>query len=476
MQSEEHRQLKPIRRRRLSCAGLLAALILTLVLVVGAGAVYLEFTWQTKSSERAPGVPAGLPAKLTPAPAAEPSDAAGAGQAEEPAPQPVATALPDARVTVLLLGSDNRPNEPVGRTDTMMVLTVDPLTHSAGMISLARDLLVPLPGYTNVAKINSAHVLGETYKYPGGGPALARATVASFIGHPIDYYVRVNFEGFRQIIDQMGGIDIDVPKAINDPLYPDNNYGYDPLYIPAGHIHMDGALALKYARTRHEDSDYGRARRQQQVVLAIKQKLSQPGQLAPLLPRLPGLMLTLAKSVQTDMPLDKLLSLAGELNQLDGAKPVQMVVDDAMGVNSSDETWGFVLVPDMQKVKQAVAGVYGGTAARAPGNAAPSADTQPATAGERIAVLNGTHDAGLASRVAGSLASEGFDVVALGQADRSDYTASWLIAYGNAPATTRKALAQQLNIRADHVLSKTGPGSADLVIVLGADAAAIASR
>ena len=250
------------------------------------------------------------------------------------------------------------------------------------MISLARDLLVPLPGYTNVAKINSAHVLGEVYKYPGGGPALARATVASFIGHPIDYYVRMNFEGFRQIIDQMGGIDIDVPKAINDPLYPDNNYGYDPFYIPAGHIHMDGTLALKYARTRHEDSDYGRARRQQQVVLAVKQKLTQPGQLALLLPRLPGLMVTLAKSVQTDMPLDKLLSLADELNHADFAKPVQVVVDDKMGFNSSDATWGFVLVPDMPKVKLAVATAFGGAPSRTAGNAASSANLQPATAGD----------------------------------------------------------------------------------------------
>jgi LCP family protein required for cell wall assembly len=475
MRSEGHRHLKHIRRRRVTCSGLLAALILTLVILVGAIAVYLEFTWQSKSSARAPVAPAGLPAQLTPAVASASSDTASGSQAAQPASQPAAAALPTGRITVLLLGTDNRPNEPVGRTDTMMVLTVDPQTHSAGIISLARDLLVPLPGYTNVSKINSAHVLGEVYKYPGGGPALARATVASFIGHPIDYYVRVNFDGFRQIIDQMGGIDIDVPKAINDPLFPDDNYGYDPLYIPAGHIHMDGTLALKYARTRHADSDYGRARRQQLVVLAVKQKLSQPGQLAPLLPRLPGLMLTLAKSLQTNMPLDKLLSLAGELNQMDVAKPVQVVVDDAMGLNSSDATWGFVLIPDMQKVKLAVASVYGGTPGRAPGNAALSADPQPATAGAQIAVLNGTHDAGLASRVASNLARGGFDVVALGEADRLDYTASWLITYGNAPAATRNALAQQLAITSDHVLSKTGPGSADLVIVLGADAA-VASR
>jgi LCP family protein required for cell wall assembly len=453
----------------------MAALILTLVILVGAVAVYLEFTWQSKSSDAAPVAPAGLPVQLTPAVASTSPDTAPGSQAAQPMAPPAATALPTGRVTILLLGTDNRPNEPVGRTDTMMVLTVDPQTHTAGIISLARDLLVPLPGYTNFAKINSAHVLGEVNKYPGGGPALARATVASFIGHPIDYYVRVNFDGFRQIIDQLGGIDIDVPKAIDDPLFPDNNYGYDPLYIPAGHIHMDGTLALKYARTRHEDSDYGRARRQQQVVLALKQKLSQPAQLALLLPRVPGLMLTLAKSLQTDMPLDKMLSLAGELDQVDVAKPIEVVVDDAMGLDSSDATWGFVLIPDMQKVKLAVAGVFGGTAGRAPGNAAPSADPQPATASAHIAVLNGTHNAGLDSSVASNLASEGFDIVALGEADRSDYTASWLITYGNTPAATRNALIQQLAITPDHVLSKTGPGSADLVIVLGADAA-IASR
>ncbi len=457
---------------------------MTLVIVIGAGAAYLEFTWQTKSSERVAHVPAGLPKQLTPAPA-EP-DAAVDGQAAQPAPTPVGTAVPADRVTVLMLGSDNRPNEPVGRTDTMMVLTVDPQKRSAGVISLARDLLVPLPGYTNVAKINSAHVLGELYKYPGGGPALARATVASFIGQPIDYYVRVNFEGFRQIIDQLGGIDVDVPKAINDPLYPNDTYGYDPLYIPAGRIHMDGSLALKYARTRHQDSDYGRARRQQQVVLAIKQKLSRPDQLALLLPRLPGLMLTLAKSVQTDMPLEQMLSLAGELSQVQAANPVQVVVDDAMGLDSNDATWGFVLIPDMQKVHAAVAEVFDGAPGRPPGNAAPSAalsvsnpDAEPGTAGaagRRIAVLNGTDQAGLASRVAGRLATAGFDVVGLGDADRADYSASWLIAYGNSSAPTRDALVRQLAIQPDHVLSDPGSGSADLVIVLGADVAGVASR
>ena len=277
------------------------------------------------------------------------------------------------RLTVLVMGVDNRPDEPVGRTDSIMLLTIDPDTRSAGIVSLARDLLVPIPGKAQNAKINMAHLYGETEKYPGGGPALLGQTVANFLGYPVDYWVRVNFDGFRQIIDQLGGINIDVPEPISDPLYPDNNYGYDPLYIPAGHIHMDGTLALKYARTRHIDSDYGRARRQQQVVLAVKDKLMQPGRLTALLPRLPRLAITLAKSVQTNMPIDKAIAFARQLNQADLQSPASAVIDDKMGINSTDPVWGFVLIPDMAKVRTAAARVFGEQTMAQAGKATPAA-------------------------------------------------------------------------------------------------------
>ena len=169
-----------------------------------------------------------------------------------------------------------------------MVVTLNPESSSAGMLSLPRDMLVHASLLDRDVKINTLHVLGEINKYPGGGPMLLSQTVSELLGYPIDFYVRLNFDGFRHIIDLIGGVDIDVANEIRDDKYPDNNYGYDPLYIPAGRQHMGGDLALKYARTRHGDNDYERAARQQQVILAVKDKIMQPGQLASLLPRHTG--------------------------------------------------------------------------------------------------------------------------------------------------------------------------------------------
>ena len=119
-------------------------------------------------------------------------------------------------------------------------------------------MLVYVPALKHNAKINTVHVLGYLNNYPGGGPTMLKDTVAAFLGYPIDFYIRVNFDGFREIVDLVGGVDIHVPRPINDPQFPDENYGYDPLHIPAGIVHMDGSLALKFARTRHADSDYAR--------------------------------------------------------------------------------------------------------------------------------------------------------------------------------------------------------------------------
>jgi LCP family protein required for cell wall assembly len=160
------------------------------------------------------------------------------------------------RVNILVLGVDQRPGERgPWRTDTMIVVSVDPVSKSAGMLSLPRDLWVEIPGYGQ-DRINTAYVVGDLNKFPGGGPALAKKTVQYNLGEPIHYYVRVNFLAFQKLIDLIGGVDIYVEQEINDPTYPDMNYGYDPLHIPAGWQHLDGALALKYARTRHASSDF----------------------------------------------------------------------------------------------------------------------------------------------------------------------------------------------------------------------------
>ncbi len=312
--------------------------------------------------------PAAAPHDLTPLAQAE---AVPAPLATAALPQPASTPAPvgagglpgtgfDQRITIVVLGVDNRPTEPLGRSDTMIVLTFDPQTGAAGMISLTRDLLVTIPGLPFRAKINTANFYGDLYKMPGGGPELLRKTASAFLGYPIDYWVRINFDGFRQIIDGIGGIDINVPTAINDPQFPDDNYGYDPLYIPAGLVHMDGTLALKYARTRHEDSDYGRVHRQQQVIRAVMDKMLRPEN-AGLLLKMPALALTFGRSIQTNLPVSKaitLIRLMDQMNQTDGIGLTSAVVDNSMGTIVTDSAWGWVLIPDMRKVHAAAARVF----------------------------------------------------------------------------------------------------------------------
>jgi LCP family protein required for cell wall assembly len=452
-------------------------LVLAAVLGLGLGSVLAVISFVVPLGGRANPRPPAAATPVTPPAGANQSEAAGALATQDGTPTAQPPVAPDPtrpsaaagrRVTVLLLGIDTRPDEPVGRTDSMMLLTYDPDTNSTGMISMARDLLVTIPGIRGKAKINTANFFGDANRYPGGGPALASRTVADFLGYPVNYYVRINFDGFRQIIDQIGGIDIDVPQAINDPLYPDNNYGYDPLYIPAGHIHMDGALALKYARTRHDDSDYGRARRQQQVVKAVEAKLLQPSNLAMLLPRLPGLAMTLGKSLQTNMPLNQAIALAHQLSQAGQGNTKNLVIDDAMGVDSTDPTWGFVLIPNMPKVRAAVAGVFGDQAGEL---ASTAADPTVAEEAARVAVLNGTPHKELTTEVANRLADQGLHVVGTGDADHQDYLDTWLIIHGDAAPASKATLVRLLGIAPDHIRAEPADGATDFIVVLGTDQA-----
>lgn len=304
-------------------------------------------------------LPSGVLAAASPAaaPAAAPAEngTPAPGVAVQPTAQPTPSPLPpqetQERVNILLLGMDQRQGEQGPfRTDTMIVLTVDPATGETGMLSIPRDLWVPIPGYGE-NRINTANFMGDAKKYPGGGPALAKKTITHNFGFPVHYYVRLNFEGFKRIIDTIGGVDIDVKTEIRDDLYPDEQYGYDPLYIPVGRIHMNGDLALKFARSRHTDSDFNRASRQQQVIVAVKDKVLDLNLLPSLLPKLPELSRTLADAIQTDMPLDEMLRLAMLARTLDLSKMKQAVIDRTMTVPYTTEQGAQVLLPVRENIR-----------------------------------------------------------------------------------------------------------------------------
>ncbi|UCC61773.1 MAG: LCP family protein [Anaerolineae bacterium] len=386
---------------------------------------------------------------------------------------PVPPILPDPerleRVNVLLLGVDQRPGQKgATRTDTMILLTVDPASRRAGVLSIPRDLWVRIPtvGYN---KITTAHYYGDFYGYPGGGPALAMKTVEKELGVRPHYYVKVNFIGFERIIDLIGGIDIYVEKAINDLKYPDHNYGYDPLYIPAGHHHFNGEMALKYARTRHGDSDFARMDRQQQVIEAVVRHVLDTDQLNTLVKNAPALWQSLQDAVQTDMPLTVMLKLAPLAREIRLDDVQKVVIDRSMTQSIKTETNASALLPVREKIRLAVDALF---------HDQPVVDeTQLGTldgvaeedAG--LVIHNGTPTGSLAARTAAYLRGQGFRILQYGPVDTSrfDYARTVIIDYTGNPNTVRR-LQQLFNLADDQIEYDPRPGNQmDVKIILGAD-------
>jgi LCP family protein required for cell wall assembly len=379
--------------------------------------------------------------------------------------------LPDwqkkERVNILLLGIDQREDQHgPWRTDTMIVLTLDPENNMAGILSIPRDLWVPIPGYGE-NRINTAHYTGDLKKYPGGGPALAIKTVQYNLGITIHYYVRVNFSGFVEAVDTIGGVDIYVEKEIDDPLYPDNAYGYDPLYIPAGLQHMDGELALRYARTRHSGSDFHRLRRQQQVIMAVRDKVLRFELLPQLLPKLPELLKTVGDAVQTDLQLDEMLNLVQLASQIDDEHIKTAVIDSSMTVDTTTPNGAQVLIPIRDEIRTVVDEIF-----TAPAQAAEEEiedKDKLAAEGAKIIVHNGSTVGNVAAQTSALLKEYGLQVVEFGNAERFDYPTTIIVNYTGKDYTVQY-LARLLNIPQNNIQPFTGSYSEiDIRLIIGAD-------
>jgi LCP family protein required for cell wall assembly len=236
----------------------------------------------------------------------------------------------DGRLNILLLGGDAGPGRDSIRTDSMILLTVDLKTARAALASIPRNLLnVPLPApYASKFKGGVfPDLLNALWRYandrPGTFPGnnatrgfrAISATIGYITGTEIDALAYVDLNGFVRLIDALGGLRIDVPKAVYDAKYPnENGIGTRVLDIKPGFQRMDGSTALAYARTRHQDSDYGRISRQQLVLLALRKQINP----CSLLPRLPDLVAIAKKSMYTNIPaaeLPKLLALAARVDR-----------------------------------------------------------------------------------------------------------------------------------------------------------------
>jgi LCP family protein required for cell wall assembly len=217
----------------------------------------------------------------------------------------------ESRFTMIMVGLDRRPGQ-TGlsyRTDSMMLVSIDPVTQQIGILSIPRDLYVQVPGYSSLQRINAAMVLGEQQR-AGYGPTLLMQTVQLNLGIRVNEYLAVDFQAFIEVVDAIGGITVETDYTINDPRYPSMNYGYDPFYLPAGEHQLNGYDALRFARTRHGDSDIRRAERQQQVLYAIRDKVTGLDMLPSLIARSPQLWAALDDNVYTGLSLEQVVQLA----------------------------------------------------------------------------------------------------------------------------------------------------------------------
>lgn len=372
------------------------------------------------------------------------------------------------RVNVLLMGIDQRCDETgPTRTDSMMVVTIDPLGKRAAALSLPRDLWVEVPGF-GVDRINSAHYTGELNEYPGGGPALAAETVAATLGVPIDYYVTVNFDAFVEVVDLIGGITLTVPETIDDPKYPDRCYGYEPFHIEAGTHLMDGQTALKYARTRATlGGDVDRAARQQQVVLAVRDKILSLNMVPQLLGQSLELWQTFQDNVQTNFTLDQMIQLALLVQEIP-RDDIQTAIIDYSYVFSETTPDGWqVLVPNRDRIRQLRDQLFA-----PPAIPTPVIENLPALAAEegaRVAVYNGTSRFGLAAATQEYLENQGIIVTEVGNADAATYRTTQIIDFGSHPFTARY-LTQLMGIPPLNVSTGRDPdGDYDVLIIIGDD-------
>jgi LCP family protein required for cell wall assembly len=249
------------------------------------------------------------------------------------------------RVTILMLGLDYRDwvaNMGAPRSDTMFLVTIDPITQQAGMLSIPRDLWVEIPGFGH-NRINTAYMFGEAYNLPGGGPGLAMQVVEDLLGVPINYYAVVEFHTFEKLIDEIGGIDVLVKERIK--IAP---IGRDAFWLDPKPYHLDGPEALAYARVRkYGGGDFGRAERQQQVALAVIDRVVGFDMIPTLVTKAPSLYRELAEGIRTNMSLDEMISL--------GWLAVQTPKENIrQGVISPPKMVGFHTRPDGAQVLRAV--------------------------------------------------------------------------------------------------------------------------
>ena len=424
--------------------------------------IALDSPEATLSPEEASGAETDSPAE------AAASDSQAPPQAAGPTPEPWDGA---SRVNLLVMGldyNDWRAGEGPPRTDTMILLTLDPVAKTAGMLSIPRDLWVSIPGY-GYYKINQAYQLGEANKLPGGGPELAMKTVEHLLGVPVQYYALVDFAAFVRFIDEIGGVKIDVPKKIWIDIYDDAK---GRIRLKPGVQTLSGEYALAYARARYtEGGDFDRAQHQQQVIDGIRRRILDFNLIPVLMQKAPALYTELSSGVNTNLSLDEALQLAWLASQIPDDEIRKGIIGPKQ-VNFGKSPDGLdVLKPLPDQIRLLRDDVFGITAE----SSSPVANSglEPvelmAAEGAEILLLNGTLIPGFAARTQEYLQSLGANVVAVGDAESKPHTYSAIYDYTGNPYTVQYFV-ELMNISEYRIFFQYNPESdVDATVILGDD-------
>ena len=406
------------------------------------------------------------------------------------APLPTKTAIPPTEdpiakvnfdrkdpLTIMLLGVDTREGDTDSRSDTIILIYIDPTNtdDTVHLLSVPRDLLVTMAGGFGQGKMADVYATGQINHYlesdahPNvGGPALVRDTLEQNFRVQIDFYAQVDFNGFRTIVDAVGGVTVDNPYPFNDTDYPTEDYQYTRAFFPAGTMHLYGEEALAYARSRYADDDYARNARQQQVILGIRQQALQLN----LLPKVTGLIDALGDSVRTDFPVrDQGLAFAKFGLGVKGSAIRQFTLTDLISVCGNCN--GFYSIVNWQQARERArefSPKENKDAIAAQANAGVNSSA-------RVLVENGTNTGGVASRWAAALRQQGFGNTSFIDAPagtKGSVPKTQILYFTPESAQTAQSLARTMGL--DAAIARgdaprpTDAGAADIVILVGDDA------
>ena len=373
-----------------------------------------------------------------------------------------------SRVNILFLGLDFRDWEAgsTPRTDTMILFSFDPVQGLATTLTIPRDLWVNIPNF-DFGKINTAYYLGESYHLPGGGPAEAMLAVSQFLGVPVDYYVQVDFNTFVKMIDLIGGVIVTPDQDVKVERI--GNATSQQILKAGQQVTLDGALTLSYARERHTSmDDFDRSRRQQEVIMAIRDRLLQFNNLPKLLSRAPALYNELSSGIKTNLDLQQIIQLGSTVVNLPKDRLQQFSISPAEVSEGTSPDGLSILIPIPDDIRTIQQTVFSTSGSASPLSRNVAGDDVFRQEGARISVINASGTFGRGQQAADYLASQGMTIASVNE--NGNYQQQSSLYINNSKPYAIQAIANLFSIDSPRVQLALDPSSqSDVTLFIGAD-------